>query len=254
MTAGPLRTSWKFARVLVPAVAVWHLVSLAVGNPIIMPSPVAVGQGLLDLHQQGTLLPSVGASVTRLAVGYGLAAAVCVPLGLLMGLSSTLRFIVDPVVELLRPISGIAWIPLALVILGVGNSLVVFIIFYACAFPLLLNTIAGIRGVDQHLVQAARSFGTSRPVIVGNVVLPGALPTILVGARTAAGTGWMSLVAAELVGTDVGVGFSIEYHRQLLMSPPMFGSIVMVGILGLLTNAALLGLQQWLTPWAPKGV
>lgn len=247
-----LRKVWLYFRAIVPALTLWQVVAIAVDNPIILPSPVAVAQGLVDLLVGGSLLPAIGASVGRLVVGYGFAALVCIPLGILMGLSTVARSLIDPIVEVLRPISGIAWIPLMLVLLGVGNSLVVFIIFYGCVFPILLNTIAGVRQVDEYLVQAARTFGASRRVVISRVVIPSALPMILVGVRTAAGTGWMSLVAAELVGTSVGVGFSIEYYRQLLMSPYMFGSIVMVGFLGFLTNIALRGLQRWLTPWAVK--
>lgn len=250
--SGRVRKVWLYLRAIVPALVLWQVVAIAVANPIILPSPVAVVQGLIDLLVGGPLLPAIGASVMRLIVGYGVAAVICIPLGLFMGLSRTLRFLVDPIVEVLRPISGIAWIPLALVLLGVGNSLVIFIIFYGCAFPMLLNTIAGVRQVDEHLVQAAKTFGVSRVGVIRSVVIPSALPMILVGARTAAGTGWMSLVAAELVGTSIGVGFSIEYYRQLLMSPYMFGSIVMIGFLGLMTNAGLRGLQRWLTPWAAK--
>lgn len=246
----PIRRVWRYVRVLVPAAALWYLLAIATDNPLTLPSPVPVAQALGDLFSGGALLSSAGASLTRLAIGYAAAVVVCVPLGIAMGLSSTVRFLVDPIIEILRPISGIAWIPLALILFGVGNSIVIFIIFYGAAFPLIINTIAGIREVDENLVNAARTFGASRMAIVVNVVLPGALPTILVGARIAAGTAWMSLVAAELVGASSGLGFSIQYYRSLLMTSNMIGFVVVIGFLGLLTNVVLLGLQRWLTPWA----
>lgn len=107
--------------------------------------------------------------------------------------------------------------------------------------------------MDENLLRAARTFGTSRAATVVHVAIPGALPTILVGARIAAGTGWMSLVAAELVGASSGLGFSIEYYRSLVMAPSMIGFVVVIGFLGMLTNAVLLAVQRVVTPWAHNG-
>lgn len=245
---------WKYMRVLVPAIGVWYLVALTTNNLVILPSPFDVAKALVGLCRDGSLLDSVSISMQRLGLGFGVAVVTCVPLGLAMGLSETLGSLVDPIVEILRPISGIAWIPLALILFGVGETLVVFIIFYGCAFPLIVNTVSGVRQVDRHLIEAARTFGVSRRTIITNVVLPGALPTILTGARIAVGSGWMSLVAAELVGAHSGLGFSVQYYNSLLMTPKMIGFIVMIGFLGMLWNVALVALQRRLTPWARRSV
>ena len=153
-------------------------------------------------------------------------------------------------VEILRPISGIAWIPLALFIFGIGNELPIFIITYVALFPFLLNTMAGVRATDRTLVRAARTMGVDQRTIVRHVMIPSALPQILTGARIAGGAAWMSLVAAELIGAPSGLGFAIEWYRQLLMTPKVIAVIVVISLLGYLTDRGLRWLQQRLTPWS----
>lgn len=243
--------AWQYLRVLVPAAALWYLIARWVGNEVILPTPVSVVGALAGAAGDGSLQSSVLVSLARLGIGFGVAVAIGLPVGVAMGLSTTVRSLVDPLVELLRPISGIAWIPLALLLFGVGNSIIVYIIFYGCIFPILVNSVAGVRDVDTHLIQAARTLGLGWWRITSMVVLPGALPTILTGARIGIGTGWMSLVAAELVGAHSGLGFSVQYYSTVLRTPLMIGFIVVIGLLGLVTNLLLMGLQRLVTPWAP---
>lgn len=244
--------AWRYVRILVPAAALWYLIARWVGNEVILPTPVSVAGALAGAFGDGSLQSSVGVSLARLGIGFGIAVAVGLPVGVAMGLSTTARFLIDPLVELVRPISGIAWIPLALLLFGVGNSIIIYIIFYGCLFPILVNSVAGVRDVDEHLIQAARTLGLGWSRITSMVVLPGALPTILTGARIGIGTGWMSLVAAELVGAHSGLGFSVQYFSTVLRTPLMIGYIVVIGVLGLLTNLVLVGLQRLVTPWAPR--
>lgn len=243
---------WRYVRILVPAAAVWYLLARWLHNEVILPTPIAVGQSLVAAVQDGSLQASIVVSLMRLGIGFGIATLVGLPLGAAMGLSNTVRFLVDPVIELLRPISGIAWIPLALLLFGVGNTIIVYIIFYGCLFPIVLNSVAGVREVDDHLIQAAEALGLGRARIIMMVILPGALPTILTGVRIATGVGWMALVAAELVGAHSGLGFSVQYYSTVLRTPLMMGYIVVIGILGMITNVILLGIQRLLTPWAPS--
>lgn len=244
-------SAWRHARILVPAAAVWYLLARWVDNDVILPTPIAVCQALVLAAQDGSLQSSILVSLMRLGIGFGIATLVGLPLGVIMGLSTTVRYLVDPLVELLRPISGIAWIPLALLLFGVGNSIIVFIIFYGCLFPIVLNSVAGVRDADVHLIQAAQILGVGRIRIIALVILPSALPTILTGVRIGTGVGWMALVAAELVGAHSGLGFSVQYYSTVLRTPLMMGYIVSIGILGLMTNVALVGMQRLLTPWAP---
>jgi ABC-type nitrate/sulfonate/bicarbonate transport system permease component len=231
-------------------IALWWLLSVWTASPIQLPSPFRVATALWSLLVTGELFEHALISTTRLAISLLVAALLAVPLGFLMGLSREADRFIDPVVELLRPISGIAWIPLGLFIFGVGDTLPVFIMVYVAFFPLLLNTVAGVRSVDQKLVAAARTMGVGRWAMVRQVVVPAALPTIMVGFRLAFAGAWAAVIAAELIGAPSGLGFAIEWYRQLLMSPKVFGFIVVIGVVGYLCDLALRSLQRWLTPWA----
>jgi len=150
----------------------------------------------------------------------------------------------------LRPISGIAWIPLALYMFGIGNTLPIFIIAYVVFFPVALNTAGGVRATDKVLVRAARTLGVGHRRILRYVILPGSLPSILTGVRLGATNAWLALIAAELVGAPAGLGFSIQWYGGILETPSMLAMIVMVSVFGLLTDIGFRLLQRKLTPWA----
>lgn len=245
-----LLSALVYLRAMAVVVLVWQVFYLRVDNTALLPSPREVADNFVRLAADGELLDHTLISLRRLAIGFGLASVLAIPLGILMGFSRLAEELIDPVIELLRPISGIAWIPLALFIFGIGDRLPIFIMFYGSFFPFVLNTVAGVRTVDPVLVRAAQSMGMTRWVIVRHVVLPSALPSILVGARLGAGAAWMALVAAELIGAPSGLGFSVEWYRQLLMTPKVLAFIVMIGLLGYLTDRGLRHLQRWLTPWS----
>lgn len=231
-------------------IGAWYLMFLWNGNPIQLPSPLRVADAIWQLAISGELFEHALISTTRLAIALVVATIVAVPLGFLMGRSRLADRIIDPVVELLRPISGIAWIPLGLFIFGVGDVLPVFIMVYVAFFPLLLNTIAGVRSVDQRLVNAANTMGVHGPALMRQVIVPAALPTVMVGFRLAFAGAWAAVIAAELIGAPSGLGFAIEWYRQLLMSPKVFAFIVVIGVVGYLCDIALRALQRRLTPWA----
>ena len=228
---------------------VWWLLARWNGNPIQLPDPWSVAKAMAELAREGELLEHATVSTSRLLLSLVIAVLVAVPLGFAMGLSRRVEAYVDPLVELLRPISGIAWIPLALFIFGVGNTLPVFIMVYVAIFPLLLNTVAGVRGVDAKLLAAARTMGITRAATLRHVVVPAALPNVMVGLRLAFAGAWAAVVAAELIGAPSGMGFAIEWYRQLLMSPKVFGFIVLIGAIGFVCDAGLRALQRRLTPW-----
>jgi ABC-type nitrate/sulfonate/bicarbonate transport system permease component len=225
-----------------------------IGNPILLPAPIAVARSFVELAGTGELLTNVAVSVWRLVLSFALAAIVAVPLGFAMGLNRTIFEMIDSTVELLRPISGIAWIPLGLFILGIGDALPTAIMFYGAFFPLLMNTIAAVSSVERSYLNAARTLGVGRTTVLMQVILPAALPGILVGARLAAGAGWMSMVAAELIGAPSGLGFAVEWYRELLMTPKVLAFIVLIGLMGYLFDRALRLLQRSVTGWAePRG-
>lgn len=231
-------------------IGLWSLLAGWVDSPIQLPSPVKVFDALIGLAAKGELWEHTVISVSRLGVALTMATLLAVPLGFAMALSRELNAYVDPVVELLRPISGIAWIPLGLFIFGIGGTLPVFIMAYVAFFPLLLNTIDGVREVDAKLLAASKTMGVSRQAQLLHVVVPAALPSIMVGFRIAFASAWAAIIAAELIGSPSGLGFAIEWYRQLLMSPRVFAVIVVIGGLGYLCDLALRRLQRKLTPWA----
>lgn len=237
-----------YVRTLAVFALIWHGAALWISNPVLLPTPVEVGRAFLEL---GSEIPeNAGVSLVRLALSFSLALAVGVPLGFAMGLNRAVFEILDLAIELLRPVSGIAWIPLGLFLLGVGEELPTAIMFYGAFFPIVINTIVGVRSVNPSLVQAARVLGVGRAAIVRHVVWPAALPNVLVGARLGAGSAWMAMVAAELIGAPSGLGFAIEWYRELLMTPKVFAFLIVIGVLGYLFDRGLRALQRQLTPWA----
>ncbi|MBV8093805.1 MAG: ABC transporter permease [Acetobacteraceae bacterium] len=231
-------------------IALWWLLALWVNRPVQLPSPLRVAIALGGLIAAGEVSENALISVSRLGISLVIAAVLAIPLGFLMGLRREAEAIIDPVVELLRPISGIAWIPLALFIFGVGDILPLFILVYVAFFQILLNTIAGVRNVDQRLIAAARTMGVGRWAVLRYVIIPAALPTVMVGIRLAFAAAWAAIIAAELIGAPSGLGFAIEWYRELLMSPKVFAFLVVIGIVGYFADLALRALQRWLTPWA----
>lgn len=231
-------------------IALWYAMFIWNANPLQLPSPLAVANALWSLAAGGEMLQHAGISASRLAIALCVAIALAVPLGFCMALSPTADSLIDPMVELLRPISGIAWLPLGLFIFGIGDTLPVFIMVYVAFFPILLNTIAGVRGVDRKLIAAAHTMGVGRRAFLLHVLVPAALPTIMVGIRLAFAASWAAIVAAELIGSPSGLGFAIEWYRQLLMTPKVFAFIAVIGVVGYLCDVGLRALQRYLTPWS----
>lgn len=240
----------RYLRAMVVFLIIWHLLSLQIDNKVLLPSPLAVGSHLIDLVVSGKMFRHAASSIWRGVVAYLVACFVGVPIGFLMGLSSVAEDLIDPIIELVRPISGIAWIPLALYIFGIGNILPIFIILYVAFFPFVLNTVGGVRATDPLLVRAAQTMGVGRHVIILRVILPSTLPWVLTGARLAATGAWMALIAAEFIGAPSGLGFAVSWYGGLLRTSDMLAMIATIALLGYCTDIGLRRLQAHLTPWA----
>jgi ABC-type nitrate/sulfonate/bicarbonate transport system permease component len=246
------RSVLVYLRTMAVFVVVWALVAHLKSNPVLLPSPLAVMQAAVDLARDLELFYHAWVSFARMLVSLAIASAIAIPLGLAMGLSRTFDRIVDPTIELLRPISGIAWIPLALFIFGVGNALPVFIMTYAGFFPILLGTVAGVRDVDRRLIDAARTMGVPQRTIVTRVVVPAALPSLMVALRLGVATSWTAVVAAELIGAPSGLGYAVEWYRELLMTPQVMAFIAMIGVLGYVCDRLARLLSDVFAPWASR--
>lgn len=229
---------------------VWELASRSKPDlALILPPPTEVIQAAVQLTRDGSLQRDIFASLRRVMVALAFATAIGLPLGLLMGMSKSMAWFFEPIVNFFRPIPPLAWIPLSIVWLGVSEGQNVFIIFLGAFFPILLNSVQGVRQVDPQLVRAARTLGSSQLAIALTVLVPGALPSIFVGFRVGTGIAWMALVAGEIVAASSGLGFLIMQGRQLFRPDYIIVGMVVIGLIGLLLDFMLRMLQKTIMRW-----
>ena len=212
MSLGSVRWVTALAPVVL-LLGVWHAAVVLSGS-LIFPTPVQVAAGLVDLGRQGLLLKHVVASLFRVTVGYLLAVALSVPIGMLMGWFAGAHALLNPLVQGLRPISPIAWIPLAILWFGVGDLSPIFLIFLSSFVPMVVGTAAGVMTIDGKYLRAARNFGFSGLRLFRSVVLPAALPQIVTGMRIGLGVAWLVVVAAEMIAVSSGLGYLIIDSRN----------------------------------------
>jgi ABC-type nitrate/sulfonate/bicarbonate transport system permease component len=218
-------------------------------NAVLLPPPGRVALAAVRALQSGELLTHLRDSLFRILYANAIALGGGVPLGLLMGLYRPFEEVADGLFNLLRPVPPIAWIPLAILWFGIGEATVVFITLLAAFFAVLLNTFAGVRGVDTSLVRAALSLGASRWILIRRVVLPATLPSIFTGMRIAIGVSWGSIVAGELVAATSGLGFMITFYRELLRTDLILVGMISIAIAGLLMDRGLRRLERKVLPW-----
>jgi NitT/TauT family transport system permease protein len=212
---------------------VWS-VAVKLSGTHVFPAPGKVLAGASELARRGLLLRYLRDSLFRVALGYGAAVLVGVPLGMWMGWSRTVSTILNPVVQLLRPISPIAWIPVAIVIFGVGNLAPIFLVFLGAFFPIVVTAMNGISNVPAMYVRAARNFGMRPIAILFRVVLPAAVPQILTGLRIALGIAWLVVVAAEMIAVDSGLGYLIIDARNAGKRYDLVvAGMLLIGLVGL---------------------
>jgi len=190
-------------------------------------------------------------SLYRVALGFGVACFVGIPLGVLMGWSSRLRFMITPILEIVRPIPPLAWIPIAILWFGIGIKSAAFIIFLGAFFPVLLNTLSGVLSVDTVFIEAAKTLNAKEKDIFFKVLVPGAIPSIFVGMRIGMGIGWMTLVAAEFTGVKegYGLGYMIMTARDIQRPDEIIAGMLIIGLIGLLINSFLGFLESKIVRW-----
>jgi NitT/TauT family transport system permease protein len=237
-----------FAALLLVA---WHVAVVATGTKV-APGPFAVVAGLEELADRGLLLRYALDSLRRVAVGYLIALVLAVPLGLWMGLSRGVFAALDPLVQLLRPISPIAWIPVAIVLLGIGDAAPIFLIALAAFFPIASAVAASVRTVPAMYIAAAQNFGLGQTAIIFRVLLPAVLPNVLVSLRIALGVAWLVVVAAEMIAVDSGLGYLIIDSRNAGKRYDLVvAGMVLVGLVGFLLDLIFRGLER--LPWLRWG-
>jgi ABC-type nitrate/sulfonate/bicarbonate transport system permease component len=235
-------------------VALWSLASalvivLGLFNPIFLPGPWVVGGEILGLAAKGQLWSHVAATLQRVILGFSTGALLALGLGLLAGQIRVVRNLVEPVVELLRPIPPLALLPLFIVWIGIGEASKIGFITYATFFPMFLSTVHAVRQIDPLLLRAALSLGARPGQIFLQVILPAALPEILTGVRLSLALSFFVIVISEFIGAEHGLGYLINDGRNFFLVPQMLGAAILLGLLGYLGNALVRLLERRVLRW-----
>jgi NitT/TauT family transport system permease protein len=234
-----LRQALPAVAVIALLIGVWWTVVVATRS-VIFPTPWQVVTGLAELLRNGTLWDHVGASLMRVGAGFSLAVAVGVPLGLWMGRVDGAFSTLNPLFQMLRPISPIAWIPIAILWFGVGDASPIYLIFISSVFPMIVQTTAGVHAIEKRYLRAAENFGVSRRVLFTQVVIPAVLPQILVGMRIGLGVAWLVVVAAEMIALRSGLGYLIIDSRNAGNRYDLvIAGMILIGLIGLLLDGGM---------------
>ena len=236
--------------IIAAVMAGWELVCrFGHVSPAILPPPSQVARKWMEYLTSGELPRDAVATVFRVAVGFAIGAALALPLGLWMGAASRAYEIFNPLVQILRPIPPIAFIPLAILWFGLGNAPAFFLIALGSFFPVLMNTIAGVRNVDAIYVRAAQNLGAGRSTLFFKVLLPGALPSILAGMRVGIGVAFICVIVAEMIAVNNGLGYRILEAREYFWSDKIIAGMITIGVIGLFIDYGMALLNARLLRW-----
>jgi NitT/TauT family transport system permease protein len=227
------------------AVLAWHLAVRLSGSDL-FPAPLDVLAGIVELASKGLLVKYIVASLYRVSIGFTLAVLVGVPLGLVCGWFSPLFHALNPLIQVLRPISPIAWIPLAILWFGVDDRAPIFLIFLASVFPITVSSMAAVQNIQPVYIRAARNFGLSRLDLFRRVILPATMPQIITAIRIALGIAWLVVVAAEMIAVNSGLGFLIIDARNAGKRYDLVvAGMVMIGVIGLCLDQLVRRLENF---------
>ncbi len=240
-------------------VILWHVAVVATGTRLI-PSPQQVAVmmydfsfgGIYDDAFSGTILTHVWKSMTRVYGGFLLAALIAIPLGLMIGRIKILRQLLDPTINVLRPIPVTAWLPLSMIFFGLGPNAAIFLVFLGAFYPILLNTTFGVRSVDVRLFEAAAMLGCKGSAMFREVVFPAALPSIFNGLRIAHGFAWILIVVGEMTGVPTGLGSVIMDGRTLSRTDLVVTGMIVIGAMGFVTDRIIVMISNRVLSWSPQ--
>jgi NitT/TauT family transport system permease protein len=244
-----LKSPGAWERVFWPVAAaalllcLWHYAVVLTGTKV-FPSPLNVEKGIAELMRKHVLWADIGDSLRRVALGYAAAALIGIPLGLCLGLFPAANQVVNPLLQILRPISPVAWIPIAIIFFGVGDPAAVFLIFLASFFPIVIACVAGVSSVPVIYRRAGRNFGLSNLALLRKIVFPAALPQILIGLRIALGVAWLVVVAGEMIAVDSGLGYLvIDSRNSGKRYDLVVAAMLLIGLIGLILDVAFRRLE-----------
>jgi NitT/TauT family transport system permease protein len=244
------RAVFRSAIVPVVALAVWEGLSRAgVINPMILPAPSRVLVRWIAYLKSGELPADAASSLYRVFMGFLIGTGLALPIGLAMGASRSAYAYLNPLVQVLRPIPPIAFVPLAILWFGLGNPPAFFLISLGAFFPVLMNTIAGVRSVDAIYVRAARNLGANKRALFFRVMIPAALPHIMTGIRVGFGVAFIVVIVAEMIAVNNGLGYRILEAREYFWSDKIIAGMISIGLLGLGIDFGLARLSDYLLRW-----
>ncbi len=225
--------------VIVILIAGWWAAVIGTKS-VIFPTPWQVVTGTIELIKDGTLWLHIGASLMRVAAGFVLAVLLAVPLGLWMGWVHGAYITLNPLFQILRPISPIAWIPIAILWFGVGNASPIYLIFISSVFPMIVQTVAGVHTIERRYLRVAQNFDVSKYRLFTQVVIPAVLPQIIVGMRIGLGVAWLVVVAAEMIALRSGLGYLIMDSRNAGNRYDLvIAGMIIIGVIGLMLDGIM---------------
>ncbi|MBP2002498.1 sulfonate transport system permease protein [Paenibacillus shirakamiensis] len=234
----------------VTIIVIWQLAGQAdLLNPILLPTPLDIGEELISMLQSGELMRNLGVSVWRVVLGFIFGGSLGIAAGLWVGFSVKAERLINPSLQMLRTLPHLAIAPLFILWLGFGETSKILLIAKGSFFPLYVNTFLGIRSVDNKLFDVARVLEFSRWQMIAKLILPAALPNILLGARLSLGVAWIGLVVAEMMGSSSGIGFIINDARALSLTTVMFVGILIFALAGKLSDSLVFWVEKRLLRW-----
>jgi NitT/TauT family transport system permease protein/sulfonate transport system permease protein len=235
-------------------IGVWQLVvGLGLVESFLLPSPWLVLQAIIELGREGSLLTHIWASLQRVLIGFALATVIGLTLGFLTGAIRPVAELIKPVVEALRPIPPLAWIPLAIVWFGIGDAPSYFLVFIGAVFPVFVGTHSAVLGLDRTQINAALSLGAGPWLLFRDVIVPPTLTVIFPALRIALGIGWMCVVTAELIAAQSGLGYLIQQSRLLFQIQNVVAGMVIIGVVGFGMSALMERMERRINHWSPAG-
>jgi sulfonate transport system permease protein len=248
--------SWEqVAPWLVPfgLIVVWQVLAQAgVITTRILPAPTQIVEAAIRLLQNGELVRNVGISLWRALVGFLIGGSIGLGLGVLNGIYVPAERLLDSSLQMIRNIPHLAMIPLVILWFGIGDQARIFLVVLGVFFPIYINTFHGIRSIDPNLIEMGRVYGLSRRKLFWQIILPGALPNILVGLRYALGLMWLTLIVAETIAANSGIGYMAMNAREFMQTDVVVLSILLYALLGKLADVTVRILERWWLPWHPS--
>mgnify|MGYP000843897910 CR=1 FL=1 len=230
----------------------WYIAANQIKNTLLLPYFQDTAKEFITAWVDPEIMSNLAITLRRVFTGFVYAFIIGIPLGLLMGYSQTSMQALSPLINSVRQVPIMAWVPLSIIWFGLGDGPTVFLIAMSAVFPLAINTITGVYGIDPNYYNAARSMGASLPHIIRDIVVPGALPSILTGCRLAMGAGWMSVICAEFIATSAGFGFLMVEAQVRLETAQLYALMIMSGLVGYIIDRGFLTIEKKLTSWRFK--